>query len=307
MKMIDTFMERFSQKAPIYFKSVDANRNAHPELFDQVGERLLTIANIHLGPNVYDVLIDGYCFFVDEVNCAQFEYEKTGHYENHSYADVYAKTYNNPAFMNDYHWGVFSTVFGWEHHLLICNFFLSAFIPLIENKNTSDFKGLDLGCGSGLWHLLALESLSSINFDAVDISQTSIEICNKSKAALGVQGRVEYHCADAITFNNPPALYDLGISCFVLEHLEKPEKLLLSLAKNLKEGAYAFVTCALTAAEIDHIYEFKHEYEAAKMASDAGLRVCQLISLAPEKISTKAKFLPRSLAMILQKRRNDIW
>jgi len=40
MKMVDIFMERLAQKAPIYFKSVNANRNAHPDLFDQVGERL---------------------------------------------------------------------------------------------------------------------------------------------------------------------------------------------------------------------------------------------------------------------------
>jgi ubiquinone/menaquinone biosynthesis C-methylase UbiE len=307
MKMIDVFMERLSQNAPIYFKSVDANRKLHPDLFDQVGERLLTIANIHLGADAYDILINGYCFFVEEVNRSQLEYEKVGHYENHSYADVYAKTYNNSTFMNKYHWGVFTIAFAWEHHLLIYDFFCSSFIPLIKDKNVNEFKGIDLGCGSGLWHLSAIELIPSISFDAVDISQTSVDTCNKTRDALKFRERTQYYCADATTFNKFPALYDTGISCFLLEHLERPDQLLFSLARNLKEGAYAFVTCALTAGEVDHIYEFKHEYEAAQMAHDAGFRVCQLVSIAPKKIAVKSRFLPRSVAMILQKRRNDIW
>ena len=93
--------------------------------------------------------------------------------------------------MNNYHWGVFTTIFAWEHHLLICDLFRSSFIPLIKNDHIHEDKGLDLGCGSGIWHLLALELLPSIKFDAVDISQTSVDISNKAKALLGFQDQIQ--------------------------------------------------------------------------------------------------------------------
>jgi hypothetical protein len=89
--------------------------------------------------------------------------------------------------------------------------------------------------------------------------------------------------------------------------LEEPQRLLAGLANALQEGAYAFVTCALTAAEIDHICEMKHEHEIARMVYDAGFRLIKLFSASPTPFPQDRYYLPRSVALILQKRHNEIW
>lgn len=93
----------------------------------------------------------------------------------------------------------------------------------------------------------------------------------------------------------------------MIEHLEDPLSLLKNLNANLKQKGVAFVTAALTAAEIDHIYEIKKESELIKLAEDAGFRVLSSFSAAPSGYPAKMKFLPRSMAMILQKKDGDIW
>ncbi len=79
------------------------------------------------------------------------------------------------------------------------------------------------------------------------------------------------------------------------------------MASNLETKAYAFITAALTAAETDHISEFRRESEIVLMAEEAGFRVVSMYSAAPPSHPDSHRFLPRSLALILQKRKNDIW
>ena len=79
------------------------------------------------------------------------------------------------------------------------------------------------------------------------------------------------------------------------------------MASNLENKGYAFITGALTASEVDHIYEFRRESEIVLMAEEAGFRVVSMYSAAPSSHPDSYRFLPRSLALILQKRKNDIW
>jgi hypothetical protein len=92
-----------------------------------------------------------------------------------------------------------------------------------------------------------------------------------------------------------------------MEHLEEPQLLLQNMASNLETRGYAFITAALTAAEVDHISEFRHESEIVSMAEEAGFRVFSMYSAAPLSHPDSHRFLPRSLALVLQKRKNDIW
>jgi hypothetical protein len=67
------------------------------------------------------------------------------------------------------------------------------------------------------------------------------------------------------------------------------------------------VTAALTAAEIDHIHEFRRESQIVAMAEDAGFRVVSTLSASPRSIRHDATFLPRSMALVLQKRGGEWW
>ena len=266
---------------------------------------MLQWAEAALGAGYEERLIEGYCEFVMDVNRSQRKYEKAGHYEYSKFEDVYQKAYSNSDFMELYHWGVYCTTFVWTHHLRIYKFFRDHFVAALAQRKEPGSL-LDLGAGSGIWHLLALGALPDWRAVAVDISQPSIDASTQMAATLPFVDKIQHICADATRWR-PPDSMDAGISCFLLEHLERPNELLNTLAAALKPGGLAFVTCALTAAEIDHIYEFRRESEAVTMVENAGFRVKHMYSAEPDTAPVERTFLPRSLAMVLQKRHNDIW
>ena len=266
---------------------------------------LLPWAEIQLGSDFADVLIEGYCEFTVDVNRSQLRYEKDGHYAHQSYKEVYETAYASHDFMKYYHWGVYTTTFAWTHHLRIYQMYRDQFLSRIRGL-AAPGRLLDLGAGSGVWHLLASRQLPGWEMTAVDISETSVRIAREMSGKLRPGSAIHWVCGDALTHQlAEPA--DAGISCFLMEHLETPSGLLENLSRNLKPKAFAFVTLALTAAEYDHIYEFKRESEPIAMAESAGFRVIETFSSAPDFVHAKKSYLPRSMAMLLQKRRNDIY
>jgi SAM-dependent methyltransferase len=286
-------------------------RAAADPMAHALSSQLMGWAQSHLGPSYAETLAEGYVRFVAGVNREQFRYEKKGRYPNRSYAEVYENVYDNDEFMVSYFWGVFVTTFAWAHHLPLANAFLHRFLPKVSAKSSSP-RIVDLGCGSGLWSMLALDRLSDATSDAIDISTFSAREARSMSASLGLDSRLHVHQADALNWQpdqdvSSEGTYDAGISCFVLEHLETPEKLLQNLARQLAPRGVAFVTGALTAAECDHIFEFKKESELVAMAEDAGFRVVEALSMGPESYPDDGHFLPRSMALILSKRAGEVW
>jgi SAM-dependent methyltransferase len=268
---------------------------------------MLRWAEAVIGSDFAEHLVDGYLAFTTDVNESQAAYEETGRYRHSSYADVHDRTYADPAFMKDYHWGVYVTTFAWEHHLALHEFFLAQFLaPLAAHASAPGGRLLELGSGSGIWSILALGALPAWRGRAVDISETSVALSRRMANVAGLSDRLSIDRADALAFRTPePA--DAAISCFLAEHLETPGLLFANLAANLAPRGRAFVTVALTAAEIDHIYEFRRESEAVAMAEQAGLRVVAMLSAAPGATPPDRAFLPRSLGLVLERRRGPVW
>ncbi|QPJ65214.1 MAG: class I SAM-dependent methyltransferase [Candidatus Nitrohelix vancouverensis] len=303
MKLIDRFLEHFSDRCQVYYPAIEKARRRHPDTFDALGETLLGWASQKLGDGWEETLSAGYMHFLMDVNRSQMEYERRGHYPNKSYDEVYKTVYDNPEFMDRYHWGVFVTTFAWEHHLEIYEFFRSAFLPKLQGK---EGRLLDLGSGSGVWSLLTLQDKKGWISQGIDISRHSVGIASAMAETAKASSQVRFSVADALEHQDE-SLYDAGVSCFLLEHLEGPQRLFDNLARNLKPGAWAFVTAALTAAEADHIAEFKKESEILQMVERAGFRAVAMHSAAPDTHPRSQQFLPRSMAVVLQKKHNDIW
>lgn len=281
--------------------------SGHPEL-GPISSKLIGWARRHLGADYEDTLAEGYVAFVTDVNRSQLKYEAAGAYRNKSYADVYASVYDNRAFMSTYHWGVYATTFAWPHHLEISRFYRERFLEVALASAEAE-RVVDLGCGSGLWSFLLLNAHPEYLIDAVDISETSSSIAGQMARAIGLDGRFTVDCADALTWSEGErdGAFEAGISCFLLEHLERPERLLENLARLIKPRGVAFVTAALTAAESDHIMEFRRESEIVALAEAAGFRVMETLCVGPPNYIAKARFLPRSMAMILSKRTGEVW
>ena len=303
MPNLEKFLDYFSQHCQVYFPAIQNTHLNHRKSFEELAPIMLNWAENHLGENWSKVLADGYLHFLMDVNRSQIEYERRGNYVGKSYDNVFDRVYNNPKFMNLYHWGVFVSTFAWEHHIKIYNLYRKSFLPCLDLERG---RLLDLGSGSGIWSFLTTHFLPQWTSQGIDISEKSVELSTTMAESSGLGNKVQFMACDALNFKGNEK-YDAAISCFLMEHLEEPQLLLQNMASNLETRGYAFITAALTAAEVDHISEFRRESEIVSMAEEAGFRVFSMYSAAPLSHPDSYRFLPRSLALVLQKRKNDIW
>lgn len=271
-------------------------RAVSPDLVDRQFEECLGwLVQAH-GEAVLARLASGYALFTLEVNRAQLAYEKRGCYEFSTFAEADARTYQKSAYMRDYYGGVFAILFCWSHYVELMEFFLTRFVDRLSSG-----KLVEIAPGHGAWGILAITNRDGLTLDGWDISPTSLELAPQMAAGAGVGDRCTYHLGDATKIEHTEGLYDAAVCSFMLEHLEKPGEFLANFAPSLRPGALAFVTIALTAAQTDHIYEFKNESEGILLAEAAGFELLECRVARPKRLLPGARFVPRVQAMILRK------
>jgi 2-polyprenyl-3-methyl-5-hydroxy-6-metoxy-1,4-benzoquinol methylase len=272
-------------------------RAVNPDLIDREFERCLQWARNGFGDEGIERVANGYLHYTMEVNRSQIAYDLAGRYAASSFAEVDQKVYQQPAYMNAYYFGVFATHFCWSHHAEILDFFVERFVKSAKGKRV-----LEVAPGHGAFGLIAVAGRGDAVLEGRDISPTSLEIAPRLAAGAGLAERCSYRIADATQLEAGTAPYDEAICCYMLEHLEDPGAFMKGLAGCLAPGASAFVSLALTAAQPDHIYEFRRESEAIHMAEDAGFDLIESRVARPLRLLPKAKSVPRVQGLILRRR-----
>ena len=200
--------------------------------------------------------------------------------------------------MTGYLWGIYLTKFLWAHHFEICLFFRDRFLARLNGA----VELIEIAPGHGGWGVWALHALKGTKLQGFDISPSAIEIAGAVANAAHVGERANYIEKNALELTeHAAASADAGICSFLIEHLETPAELFRVIAHLLRPGGIFFVSGALTAAQIDHIYEFVRESELLCLAEDAGLRVLETLSTNPRRLLRRARYVPRSMALIVQK------
>lgn len=107
---------------------------------------------------------------------------------------------------------------------------------VITSHIIDDSRVIELGCGAG-WLLSRIKTFKPRCFVVgIDFSKEAIKIAEKDKRIVAKQADVRKgNVWDA-------GFFDYAISTELLEHLEKPEKLVGEMARLLKPGGIAFLT-----------------------------------------------------------------
>lgn len=291
------FYALIKERHPMMTRGVAEARAVAPELVDRHFEECLNwVVRAH-GEDVLTKVADGYAFYTLEVNRAQQAYERRGHYEFATFTEADARVYQQSEYMSDYYWGVFAILFSWSHYVELMEFYLRCFVARLPTG-----KLVEIAPGHGAWGVLAVANRDGLTLEGWDISPTSIELAPKMAAGAGMRDRCKYQLGDATKIAHSFGSYDAAICSFMLEHLEEPARFLADFAPSLKSGALAFVTLALTAAQTDHIYEFKYESEGILLAEAAGFELLECRVAKPQRLMPGARFVPRVQAMILRKK-----
>lgn len=293
----DEFYSIMRKRYPMMSRGVHEARAVAPELVDQHFEQCLTwVVRAH-GEEVLAKLVDGYAFYTLEVNRSQLAYEKRGHYEYATFAEADKRVYQQAEYMQAYYWGVFTILFSWSHYVELMEFYLTRFVEKLPAG-----KLIEIAPGHGAWGVLAVTSREELTLVGWDISPTSIALAPKMAIGAGVGDRCIYRLGDATKLEHSSGHYDAAICSFLLEHLEDPGRFLTDFAKSLRSGALAFITLALTAAQTDHIYEFKAESEGIRLAEAAGFDLIECRVARPMRLMPGGRYVPRVQAMILRKK-----
>ena len=301
MSKVDQLFEYARAHHPRSVRGIEEALNVHPERFRSLTERMLDRLEPVLGEEMYARSLSAFVRFSEGVILSQARYERSGQYENRSYEEVNASLYSQRSEMDDYLWGVYLTNTLWAHHMELTLFYIDRFLSTQGDPN-QEFKIVELAPGHGGWGQMALDTFPNATLSGYDISPSSMAIARSLADASGVGQRAEYFQCNALDMVNRDGGYaDLCICNFLVEHLETPQDLLHSIAHVLKPGGWAFFSGALTAAQIDHIYEFKHESELMVLCENSGLRVVESMSKGPQRTLKRAQFLPRSMSLILHK------
>jgi hypothetical protein len=299
---IETLFQYLRDHHPRSVRGVEEARAVSPTRFDEIAALFLTWLVKARGEEGIPLAANAFVQFTTDVNLAQARYEAEGQYAHKSFSEVYADHYSQDEAMSGYLWGIYLTNFLWAHHTEISIFYRDYFLTKLPGARDL----VEIAPGHGGWGTWALHVLPQARLQGFDISPASIEIAGSVMRAAGFGDRACYIERDVLDLAQAPAESADGLICsFLVEHLERPEKLFAVVHHLLRRHALAFLTGALTAAQVDHIYEFRRESELVQQCEEHGLRVLATLSTGPKRLLPKAQFLPRSMALVVQKRINS--
>src|ERR1700744_1929895 len=124
---LEKLLDYLKKRHPRSVRGVEEGRAGIPGRFDAIAEMFLGWLVAGRGEEGIAQATDAFVQFTPDVNLAQARYEADGHYENKSFAEVYANHYSQNETMSGYLWGIYLTNFLWAHHAEISVFYRDYF------------------------------------------------------------------------------------------------------------------------------------------------------------------------------------
>ncbi len=282
-----------------FYPSVASVYEREKEICDWMLTPLATWAEAVYGEEVFEVAAKGYAEYCLSVSKAQRAYEETGVFNPSDVGAITREIYHEKAIMTPYMWAAVLIYPFWpsmiNHLFLFRDHFLDS---LPENPRI-----VELGCGHGVVGMLAAAHRRDATLIGYDISPGAIEIATALRGETGFGERARFEVRDVLELGSfadtPEDKFHGVIAAMLAEHLEDPRPLFASIRGALRPGGLAFVSTAIESAQDDHVYEFHHESEPAKMAEDVGLRVRRMVSDRGSAIAG-GRYIPRAVAMVLE-------
>lgn len=238
----------------------------------------------------------GYALFAIDHLRRQRQFEKELKYADKSYDEAAQQVYLDDDYMRvRYLPGMLIAHFLWLHEYHHMRFFDYGFVSQIELQPEPLFA--EVGVGSGVYSRRILQRASSARGTGYDISPSSKAFAEDHIRAFGLEARYEGVLADAMADRLDPV--DWLVCIEVLEHLEDPVAWLRRLREAVLPGGRAFITAALNAAQLDHIYLYEDSSQVIKHLEAAGFAVEQGFLATAHKPATPKTPVPAIAAFIV--------
>jgi 2-polyprenyl-3-methyl-5-hydroxy-6-metoxy-1,4-benzoquinol methylase len=208
----------------------------------------------------YRAALHDFIALSEEFVVLQMELDRTGRYRHSSFEEVRREVYDNPEVMERrYLNGLLLSQAFWANHSKIRAYFVDRFCE----GNPPTGTVLEVPSGTGIFISEFARRNPRWSAFGVDLSDSSVAFSRDIVRLVGVPAVT---VAQQDIFDLPSAgQYDRIICGELLEHLEDPAALLRKLAALITGTGKLFVTTAIWAANIDHIYLFSSVREVRAM------------------------------------------
>jgi len=201
----------------------------------------------------------------------QRQLDRTGRYLYSTFEEVDANVYNDPQRSltgAPYIWALYFTQIFWITHGRLWQFFLRDFTPTGQQRG----RVLEVPSGNGLFLTHFLLRNPQWQGVGVDLSETSITFTERVVTLNGVRERTDIRKQDFFQLA-PNEMFDRIICGEFLEHVEDPLRVLHKLKEHLKPEGRLFLTAAVWAANIDHIYLYESAQEVREHIARGGFAI----------------------------------
>lgn len=246
------------QSYPLYTKTRDYILRTFDDDWLAFSEELLSgIPRQHGTPN-FDQQLRSFIRYSHEFVTLQIKLNKAGRYLHESYDEMITAVYENDLMKEYYLDGLFLSQIFWPNHYKMIRFFQQRLAAIPADKT------LEVPCGTGIYSYLTLQFKPGTQLLSVDLSPHAVEYTRRvlRDSPRGVDAQVR--CQDVFQLEEENE-FDLIICGELLEHLNHPEELLRKLKQLLKSDGRIFLTTAIFAAALDHIYLFESAEEVRDM------------------------------------------
>lgn len=190
----------------------------------------------------------------------QARLNREGRYLHASFAEVNRAVYQNPV-MDDYYLdGLFLSQVLWPNHYRMGQFFRSC-----ANCVTLSSEVLDVPSGTGIYSYFIKTGFRFQHLVSVDISDYSRRYTEYVLSGCSsASGLVQVARQDLFEIEGEHR-FDFIACGELLEHIEAPPTFLAQLDRLLKPEGTLFLTTAIYAAAIDHIWLFRNVAEVREL------------------------------------------
>jgi 2-polyprenyl-3-methyl-5-hydroxy-6-metoxy-1,4-benzoquinol methylase len=243
--------------------------------------------------------LDAFIKLSHEYLLLQNKLENDEKYIYSSFGEINDKVYQDGTVMENYYLdGMLLSQVLWPNHCRMCQYFIG--LNYLTGPSSCI---LDVPSGAGIYTYLAVKHFKFNALLSVDISPYAKKYTENILKNSGMdKSNIFLETADISVMDNEKK-YDLIVCGELLEHVENPRDLLAKLNTILKEDGAIFLTTAVYAAAIDHIYLFDNVDEVRHILSEvfhvSGELILPLSGIGYEPDMDK---VPINYACLLKKR-----
>lgn len=199
----------------------------------------------------------------------QIGLEKTGKYQYSTFKEIRENIYSKSGEGPNYLWPLYFSEIFWKVHYRFVDFFIREF----ANQNTDKKNILEVPLGSGYFLCEFLRNNPNWKGTGIDLSQKCIDFSKMILDTNNISKQSYNLTKEDLWTYHPEKKFDRIMCGEFLEHLEDPLACLKKLHGLLKDDGKLFLTVAVYAAMIDHIYLYRNSQEVREHIFEAGFKI----------------------------------